>query len=496
MKVLLVYPEYPETFWSFKHALRFIKKQSNLPPLGILTVAALLPDSWDLKLVDMNVEKLCDKDIKRSDLVMISAMNIQQKSVREVMNRCRELGIKTACGGPLFSTEPEKYDDADYLLLYEGEDCIPLFARDLEAGQARHIYAIKNYPDIRKTPIPRWDLLKKDAYAMLSIQFSRGCPFHCEFCNIVSLFGHMPRTKSLPQVIGELEAIYSFGWRGGIFFVDDNFIGNKKLLKETMLPGIITWMKEHDYPFTFFTEVSINLSDDEELMNLMAEAGFDNVFIGIESVDEDCLDECDKVQNEKRDLLESVRTIQEHGMQVQGGFILGFDSDKLSIFKKMSEFIQKSGIVTAMVGLLTAPPGTRLYDRMKKEGRLSSEFTGLNTDTNTNIIPKMDRRLLYKGYTRVVHSIYAPRHYYRRVRTFLEHYQPRGLHKSRLTARELGAFFKACFLLGIKDPGRRYYWRLLTWAARQREKPGIFSRAVAFSIYGYHFRKCLPEEIM
>lgn len=492
MKVLLVYPEYPLTFWSFRYALRFVRKRSNLPPLGILTVAAMLPKEWELKLVDMNVEPLRDAQIAWADYVLISAMNIQQDSVRSVLSRCRDLGKKTIGGGPLFSTEPEKYDDVDHLLLYEGEDCIPEFLADLEKGCARHIYDKKSFPDLAVTPIPRWDLLKTDAYAMMSLQFSRGCPFHCEFCNIVSLFGNRPRTKSLPQILRELDAIYRTGWRGAVFFVDDNFIGNKNLLKQDILPGMTDWMKAHGHPFTFFTEVSINLSDDEDLMNQMADAGFDNVFIGIETVDEDCLDECDKVQNRQRDLLDCIRRIQQHGMQVQGGFILGFDNEKPTIFDNMYQFIQNSGIVTAMVGLLTAPPGTRLYDRLQAEGRIRSDFKGINTDTDTNIVPKMDMHVLLNGYLRVVHGIYNAKNFYRRVRTFLENYRPRSFCKKKLTFTEATAFLKACFLLGVVDPSRKEFWGLLSWTKKNR--PGLFARAVTFAIYGYHFRKCLPSK--
>ena len=492
MKVLLVYPECPVTFWSFKYALRFVNKRSNLPPLGILTVAAMLPKEWELKLIDLNVEALKDKDILWSDMVFISAMNIQSQSARQVIDRCKRLDKKTVAGGPLFTMETKKYDDVDHLLLYEGESCIPQFLSDLEKGELKHIYAEQSFPELDHTPIPRWDLLKRNKYAMLSLQYSRGCPFNCEFCNIVSLFGRSPRTKSTEQFLSELNAIYDIGWRGGVFFVDDNFIGNKVKLKQEVLPAMIAWMKERSYPFTFFTEVSINLSDDEELMDLMAEAGFDNVFIGIETVDEECLNECAKQQNQKRDLLECVKTIQQHGMQVQGGFILGFDNEKTSIFKQMSSFIQNSGIITAMVGILSAPTGTRLYERMKKEKRLVSEFSGVNTEAATNIITVMDRDTLMHGYNTVLNTIYSPANYYRRVATFLENYRPRNYHKEKLTLAEIWAFIKANFLLGIVSSGRLQYWKLLNWT--RKERPELFSRAVAFSIYGYHFWKCVPKE--
>lgn len=494
MKVLLVYPEFPVTFWSFTYALRFIHKRASMPPLGILTVAALLPKEWDLHLVDMNVEPLKDTQIKKADYIMISAMSIQRDSVLQVLRRCKKFDKKVICGGPLFSTEPEKFAEADHLLLYEGEDNIPDFLNDLKSGKVKHIYDRKSFPDLSNTPLPRWDLLKKEAYAMMSVQFSRGCPFNCEFCNIVSLFGRSPRTKTLQQITAELDAIYMTGWRGGIFFVDDNFIGNKNLLKKEILPGIINWMKAHAYPFTFLTEVSINLSDDEELMNKMAEAGFDTIFIGIETVDEDCLDECGKVQNCSRDTLACVRRIQQHGMQVQGGFILGFDNEKPTVFQNMYRFIQNSGIVTAMVGLLNAPPGTRLFKRLKEEGRITDHFTGVNTDTNTNVITKMDSSVLLHGYNQLVHKIYNTANYYRRVCTFLENFRPRGSHRRKLHPVEVLALIKSCVLFGIKDKDRKHFWNLLSWAWETRkQKPGIFAKAVTFSIYGYHFRKCLPE---
>ena len=491
MKILMVYPECPVTFWSFKYALKFVHKKSNLPPLGILTVAALLPREWDLKLIDMNTASLKEKDILWADMVFISAMNIQKASARQVLDLCKKLGKKTVCGGPLFTMEREKFDDADHLILFEGEITIPEFLKDLSEGHPKHIYDTQGFPDITKTPIPRWDLLDRKKYAMLSLQYSRGCPFNCEFCNIVSLFGRRPRTKTISQFLSELDAIYDTGWRGGVFFVDDNFIGNKASLKAEVLPAMIKWMKERSYPFTFFTEVSINLADDDELMDLMAEAGFDNVFIGIETVDEDCLKECEKAQNQKRDLLSCVKTIQRHGMQVQGGFILGFDNEKNSIFSTMSNFIQNSGIITAMVGLLMAPTGTRLYDRMKKEGRIVDDFSGVNTDASTNIVTKMDKNVLLDGYHTVLESIYSHKNYYKRVKTFLENYFPKNYHKTHLSLAEIGAFLKATFILGVVSKGRKQYWELLRWTRKNR--PQLFSRAVAFSIYGHHFRKCIPE---
>lgn len=491
MNVLLVYPEHPVTFWSFTHALKFINKKSNLPPLGILTVASMLPKEWNLKLIDMNTKSLKDKDLQWADYVFLSAMNIQKESTRRVVDRCKELGIKTVGGGPLFTTDSESFGDVDHLLLYEGEICIPEFLKDLKNGQAKHKYDFVGYPQLTETPIPKWDLLDLKKYAMLCMQYSRGCPFHCEFCNVVSLFGHTPRTKTSGQIIDELEAIYNLGWRGGIFFVDDNFIGNKKKLKEEILPAITGWLKERDYPFGFFTEASINIADDEELMELMAEAGFDCVFVGIETVDEDSLAECNKTQNRKRDLVADVRRIQSHGIQVQGGFILGFDSDKPSIFSNMVEFIQNSGIVTAMIGMLNAPKGTKLFERMKQEGRLLDDgFTGSN-ETGVNFATIMDKNDLLSGYRSVMRSLYSPKNYYGRIKMFLENYRPKAHSKTSFGAGSIVAFFRACFHLGVAQEGRLEFWKLLGWSVPKGR--GMFALAVKFAIYGYHFRKCLNE---
>ena len=487
MKILLVYPESPKTFWSFSYALKFISKKSSFPPLGLVTVAAMLPDTWDKKLIDLNTTILRDKDIKWADFVFISAMVIQKESARDVIRRCKALGTRTVAGGPLFTCEPAEFGDVDHLLLNEGELTVPEFLCDLEAGRASHIYSAKGWADLSKTPVPLWELVDIRKYATLNIQYSRGCPYNCDFCNVTTLFGHTPRTKSADQVLRELDAIYALGWKGGVFFVDDNFIGNKKKLKESILPALIKWMQERKYPFSFLTEASINLSDDEELMQLMVRAGFNSVFVGVETVDENSLMECNKVQNKNRDMVECVKKMQHYGLQVQGGFIVGFDSDNPSIFKRMIEFIQESGIVTAMVGLLNAPKGTQLYQRLLEEGRISSSFNGNNTDLSMNFIPKMNPDVLLNGYNQIVSTIYSPKHYYRRIMSFLKEYRPvksGGLH---LGFNEIGALVKAIFQLGFIGKERCYYWRLFFWSAFR--KPGVFPLAITLSIYGYHFRK-------
>lgn len=487
MKILFVYPQSPRTFWSFSYALKFISKKSSFPPLGLITIASMLPASWEKKLIDMNTTVLEDKDIQWADYVFISAMVIQKDSVRDVIDRCKVLNIKTVAGGPLFTSDYSEYEDVDHLLLQEGELTVPQFLSDLESGVPKHIYSADGWADLSKTPVPAWELVKLKSYATLNIQYSRGCPYNCEFCNITTLFGHAPRTKSVQQILRELDVIYEYGWRGGIFFVDDNFIGNRKKLKEEVLPELIRWMDERRHPFSFLTEVSVNLSDDDELMRLMARAGFESVFVGIETVNEDSLAECNKNQNKNRDMVECVKKMHRFGLQVQGGFIIGFDSDNTAIFKRMIDFIQDSGIVTAMVGLLNAPKGTRLYQRLMKEGRISSSFTGNNTDLSMNFTPAMELNTLLSGYQKIINTIYAPKYYYERISNFLNEYIPMTMGMPHFSLNKIFALLRANFRIGFLEKGRRYYWKLFFWSVFRR--PDVFPLAITLSIYGYHFRK-------
>jgi radical SAM superfamily enzyme YgiQ (UPF0313 family) len=485
MNVLLIYPEFPDTFWSFKHALKFIRKQASLPPLGLLTVAAMLPSQWKKRLVDLNVRKLSEQDLAWADMVFISAMAVQRDSAQQLIARSKAAGLTVVAGGPLFTAEYDQFEGVDHFILNEAELTLPPFLNDLEAGCAKSVYTSDEFPEIQQTPTPLWELLEIKRYATMAIQYSRGCPFDCEFCNITALFGHRPRVKNAEQIIRELDELYQLGWRSGVFFVDDNFIGNKKHLKKNLLPALIEWRRDK-IGMTFHTEVSINLADDEELMNQMSQAGFDMVFIGVETPDDDSLAECNKKQNRRRDLVEDIKRIQRSGMQVQGGFIIGFDSDTPSIFKRQIEFIQKSGIVTAMVGLLQAPIGTRLYERLKREGRLLEAFSGDNVDGTTNIIPKMSLDVLHKGYKAVVHFLYAPKNYYARVRTFLKEYKAPKI-KIKFDLEYALAFFRSIVRLGILDKERAHYWKLFFWTLFRR--PRLFPLAITFAIYGYHFRQ-------
>ncbi|MCJ7666466.1 MAG: B12-binding domain-containing radical SAM protein, partial [Actinobacteria bacterium] len=357
MKILLIYPEYEDTFWNVKKILRLLGKKAAYPPLGLLTVSAMLPNHWEQKLIDMNCgETLEEEHIQWADYVFISSIVGQRQSTKKVVDRVHEIGGTIIAGGSIFTTLLEEFSNIDTIVLGESEEIIPILVKDMENNNLKKIYSMEGFPAIQKAPIPSWDLADLSYYNSVCVQLSRGCPFNCEFCDIVHLNGRIPRIKSEEQIIAELDSIYKLGWRAGVFFVDDNLIGNKGILKKKLLPAIIKWQKERKYPFTLSTQVSINLSDDPELMEMMTDACFATVFVGIETPDPDGLEECGKYHNKNRNLLASVKKIQNMGFEVNAGFILGFDSDKENVFKNQIDFIQKSGIVTAMVGLLNVSP--------------------------------------------------------------------------------------------------------------------------------------------
>ena len=486
MKVLMIYPEFPDTFWSFKHALKFVGKRASYPPLGLLTVAAMLPAERDRRLVDLNVRNLESEDIEWADYAFISAMVVQRESSREVIARCRAAGVKVVAGGPLFSTEPQAFDDVDHLVLNEAESTLPEFLDDLSKGRARHLYTSAEFLSMAQTPMPMWELIDMKKYYAMALQYTRGCPFDCEFCNITTLFGHRVRAKRVDRMIGELDELYEHGWRGRVFFVDDNFIGNRRQIKASLLPALIRW-RQGKKGMSFQTEASIDLADDEELMALMAKAGFNVVFVGIETTNADSLVECNKKQNSNRDMVSDVKRIQRFGLQVQGGFIVGFDSDRPSIFREQIDFIQRSGIVTAMVGLLQAPFGTRLYQRMKREGRLQQEWAGDNAEGTTNIVTAMEFGRLREGYGEILRHIYAPRHYYERIKTFLREYQESPELRPVLTRCQVVAFLRSIYRLGIVGRERMYYWKLVLWTSIRR--PSMLPLAVTMAIFGHHFRR-------
>jgi radical SAM superfamily enzyme YgiQ (UPF0313 family) len=485
MKVLLIYPKFPDTFWSFSYALRFIGKKAAFPPLGLLTVAAMLPEQFQKRLVDVNVDRLTDDDLSWADMVFIGGMAVQRNSAKKIIARCKQSGLKVIAGGPLFTAEPDEFGEVDHLVLGEAELTLPPFLEDLKNGRAKKIYRASGFCDLHQTPFPSWDLIRIKKYASMSIQFSRGCPFNCEFCNVTALFGRRSRLKTPQQIISELDRIYASGWRGSIFFVDDNFIGNKQYLKTHLLPALIEWRQDKK-GCVFFTEASINLADDPELLDMMVMAGFDSVFIGIESPDEASLTECHKTQNKNRDLLESVAIIHHSGLQVMGGFIVGFDNDTPSIFQRQIDFIQKSGIVTAMVGMLQAPPGTRLFDRLQRESRVVNTFSGDNVDGTTNIIPRMGIDRLLDGYRSIMKQIYSPQNYYRRVRTLLKELKAPEIYQPINIQRFL-SFFRSAFRLGVLGKERFHYWRLMLWTLLR--KPRLVPLALTLAIYGHHYRR-------
>ncbi|MBN2165132.1 MAG: DUF4070 domain-containing protein [Marinilabiliaceae bacterium] len=486
MKILLVYPIYPDSFWSFKHALKFISKKAAVPPLGLITVSAMLPNEWQKKIVDLNVSTLETNDIIWADYVFISAMYIQKESVNNIISECVKLDTKIVAGGPLFTQEYENYLQIDHFVLNEAEITLPLFLEDLSLGLAKKVYVTDKFADLSVSPVPDYSLLQMRKYAFMNIQITRGCPFSCEFCEITSLLGHKVRMKETNQIIEELDVLYRLNWRGSVAIVDDNFIGNKVRIKDDLLPAMKTWMQNHNYPFNFTTQSSINLADDKELMSLMVETGITSAFIGIETPDEVSLCSCNKTQNKNRNLLQCVNSIQKTGIQVSGGFIVGFDSDTPSIFQKQIDFIQKSGIVSAMVGLLNAPKNTKLYNRLAEEKRLTVEASGNNTDLTMNFIPKMNYRDLLAGYKKIIISIYAVKPYYKRVRQMFVNYN-RYYKNNRINFSLFIALLKSMYVIGIINKGRIEFWKLLIWTLFK--KPGLFTDVIIFAVYGYHFRK-------
>jgi radical SAM superfamily enzyme YgiQ (UPF0313 family) len=485
MHILLISPAVPDTFWSFKHAIPFVSKKAAYPPLGLLTVAAMLPGEWSLRLADMNVSRLTDADLDWADYVFVSAMIVQEDAARQIIARCATKEKTIVAGGPLFTTGHERFPQVQHFVLGEAENVMSALVADLASGDLKAVYESPDKPDITTTPAPRWDLIEFHDYATMSVQLSRGCPFNCEFCDIIVMYGRQPRVKTPVQMIAELDSLVDAGWNGPVFIVDDNFIGNKAKVK-VLLQELIAWRKRRGVKFCFTTEASLNLADFPDLMELMVQAGFKKVFVGIESAEEDSLLECAKVQNTRRDMAASIKKIQNAGMEVMGGFILGFDNDKHTVFEQQRRFIQETGVVTAMVGLLNALPRTPLFARLKEEGRIIRETTGNNLDAVLNFVPKLDRDVLIEGYRALVKQLYAPKTYYRRALKFLREYRPRGP-SIPMTWNDAMAFLRSLWVLGIRTRGRREYWKYLTKSLIFH--PRAFSEAACIAIMGHHFRR-------
>jgi radical SAM superfamily enzyme YgiQ (UPF0313 family) len=487
MKVLLVYPEFPDTYWSFRHALSFEGKRSAFPPLGLLTVSAMLPPSWERRLVDMNVRPLKAADIEWADLVFASAMIVQKDSLHDVVQLCKAQHKRVVIGGPYITTSSGDLPEADHIFVGEAETTLPEFLRDLEAGHPKRVYEAAERPALTLTPVPHFHLADLKRYSAMSIQYSRGCPFQCEFCDIIEIYGRKPRTKTNAQMLAELDALREAGWRGMVLIVDDNFIGNKPNVKR-LLPALAAWSEAHDHPFSFITEASVNLADDEDLLEGMRRARFRRVFLGIETPVEESLKEAQKFQNTRHSLLDSVRRIQQYGMEVMAGFIVGFDSDPEDIFERQIRFIRESAIPLAMVGLLTALPDTQLWRRLKREDRLVAESSGNNTDASLNFIPKMDAARLIEGYKNILQNIYSPVEYYQRALDCLNVVRQQSDEPNRGSLlHNAVSLARVVFTLGIRDRARREFWRFMRQVRRLH--PDQFVHAVTLAAMGYHFRK-------
>lgn len=485
MRALLVQPEFPPTYWSYSYALKFVGRKCALPPLGLITVAGLLPSHWRPKLIDLNIERLSDREIRKSDVVMLTGMHVQRRSIHEVLARCRKIGIPTIVGGPYATSEPHLIPEANHLVVGEGEDTIGPFCRDFEAGTAERIISVGERPDVTTSPVPRYDLLKKGAYHNMSLQYSRGCPFSCEFCDIIVVFGRKPRTKSAVQVRTELDAIKATGFTGSVFFVDDNFIGNKKAVR-ALMPDLRTWQESNGWPFDFYTEASLNLAEDSALMHAMTDAGFWSVFIGIESPSAASLEETHKDQNLTHglDIAERVAAVQRHGLDVWGGFIVGFDSDTPEIFDEQIAFIERAAIPEAMVGLLHALPGTPLAERLKNDGRIKPHDF-LDQFGATNIRTLIPESQLLSGYGRILKTIYDPATYLNRVRAMMNRRPKLIVRSGWVQPRNVMAAVRAVVAQGIIAKYRSEYWRFLggVWRWNRSRLAEAIMRAAA----GHHF---------
>jgi len=483
------------SFWNYTEVCKIVDAKYPAAPLGLMTAAALLPQNWDFKLVDENVEPLTDEHFAWADIVCTGGMLPQQKGMLEVISRAHQNGCKVIVGGPDPTSQPEVYKEADFRVLGEGEITIPQFIEDLKKGASRGIYQTTEMADMSQAVVPRFDLIQFKNYIHVGIQYSRGCPFTCEFCDIIELYGRKPRMKTTEHVIKELEALYNLGYRGHIDFVDDNFIGNKQQLKKA-LPEVYRWSKQHKFPFYFSTEASINLADDDALLDMMRNLDFRYVFIGIETPDDDLLIEMQKRQNVNKSMKESIRKITKHGMVVNGGFIMGFDNEKSDIADRMIKFVQECGIALTMLGTLYALPNTQLTRRLSREGRLFEEGSNPEDENDIdqlssglNFVTKRPRLEILKDYAHVIEHIYRPRQYFARTIYTGLHVKPSNKYKpSFKTQLEYArSFLRVSRKLGFKRSTARHYWKML-FTVLFRNIVGI-EAAVNLAAMYIHFEK-------
>lgn len=490
LKVLLVWPRFPPSFWGFEGVLRMLPEAAMTPPLGLITVAALCPPTWSLRVLDHAFDEISDTDYEWADLVMVSSMHAQRVDTEDVLAKARAFGKRTFLGGPWASSEPEKLQHmADHILVGEAEEVFAAIAVDLELGTAQAVYRVGDKPDMSNSPIPRFDLLKREMYTSMPVQFSRGCPFQCDFCDIITIYGRKPRTKSPAQLIAELDTLKTLGWRNEVFIVDDNFIGNAKNALQ-LANELTAWGKRNGNVFSFYTEASVDLADRPDLMAAMVEANFMYVFLGIESPSAEALKATKKFQNLRRDNLEQIHTIQESGLWVLGGFIVGFDSDDASIFERQREFIEKAGITWAMAGMLQAPPTTPLYDRMKLEGRLYEDSEATSNFSAPNFRTTMPLTTLLNGLSGLLFDLYTPEAYFQRAARSLELWKTRPTQKPpdlpmSYNLRLLG---QSMWTQGCQSSYRSAYWKFLGSIIRNYwNNPTKLWMGTMILLAGHHF---------
>jgi radical SAM superfamily enzyme YgiQ (UPF0313 family) len=484
MKVLLVYPEFPDVLFCFKHALPFQGKRSTIPPLGLLTISAMLPNTWQKRLVDMSVQCLKDSDLDWADVVFFSGMITQSHSMKEQIARAKQRGKRTVVGGPITSAQDPAISQADHVVEGEAEEIISQIAEDLERGSAKPHYHNPQMVDVTRVPLPDLHLAPMRRYSCMSLQYSRGCPFTCEFCDIIEIYGRRPRTKTPDQICAELDQLYRLGWRGSVFMVDDNFIGNRKNVK-ALLPRLIEWMRDHKFPFFLTTEASLDLAEDEEMLAMMREAHFTRVFLGVETPVEECLRETTKFQNLRKDLLESVRLIQAYGMEVMAGFIVGFDNDPPDVFDRQIEFIRKAAIPLSYISLLNAMPNTQLWRRLKAEGRLLKSSPGDSTPADLTFIPRMDSQELLDGYRRILETIYNPPEYFQRASASLSQLGSESPSPLVFSFSHLVVLGRSLWWQGLLSNYRRAYWKFLVQSLQRHRRH--FRKAITLAIMGHQF---------
>ncbi len=490
LKTLLIWPKFPPSFWGFEGFLGMMREAAITPPLGLITVAALCPASWKLRLIDHSFEEITDADLSGADLVMVSAMYAQRADALDILRRARSLGTRTFIGGPWASSEPDVVQrEADHVMVGEAEEVFAAIALELENGTAQPVYRVAEKPDLSVSPIPRFDLLRMDKYVQMPVQFARGCPFQCDFCDIITIYGRKVRGKTSAQLIAELECLRELGWRGEVFIVDDNFIGNRKNSLQ-LCRELAEWGEARGKPFSFYTQASVDLADRPELMTAMVAANFMYVFLGIETPSSEALMGSKKFQNLKRDTLEQVRIIQQNGLWVLAGFIVGFDSDDETIFERQRKFIEQSAIAWAMAGVLQAPPTTPLFDRMKAEGRYIDESEAISNFSAPNFRTIMPLPTLLKGLSQLLTDLYDPKTYFERALRSLEAWQPRPAQKPKVTTPlyDLRVLVLSIWTQGIKSTYRREYWSFFaTVIRRYRGSPTRLWMGLSLLLTAHHF---------